>query len=157
MAIAKEDLDQIKHHFAEWANEWASDTQFSTVPGRFGTDMLERMVRVEESLTHQMELIKQIIQETQQRFELVDKRFELMEKRFEQIDRRFLQIDRHFEQMDRRFEQMDRHFEQMDRSVEQIDRRFEELTQRMDRFIVWSFGTTLATGGIVISVIKLWV
>ena len=122
MAIAKEDLDQIKHHFAEWANEWASDTQFSTVPGRFGTDMLERMVRVEESLTHQMELIKQIIQETQQRFELVDKRFELMEKRFEQIDR-----------------------------------RFEELTQRMDRFIVWSFGTTLATGGIVISVIKLWV
>ena len=136
MAIAKEDLDQIKHHFAEWANEWASDTQFSTVPGRFGTDMLERMVRVEESLTHQMELIKQIIQETQQRFELVDKRFELM---------------------DRRFEQMDRHFEQMDRRVEQIDRRFEELTQRMDRFIVWSFGTTLATGGIVISVIKLWV
>ncbi len=129
MAIAKEDLDQIKHHFAEWANEWASDTQFSTVPGRFGTDMLERMVRVEESLTHQMELIKQIIQETQQRFELVDKRFELM----------------------------DRHFEQMDRRVEQIDRRFEELTQRMDRFVVWSFGTTLATGGIVISVIKLWV
>lgn len=122
MAIAKEDLDQIKHHFAEWANEWASDTQFSTVPGRFGTDMLERMVRVEESLTHQMELIKQIIQETQQRLELVDKRFEMMEKRFEQIDR-----------------------------------RFEELTQRMDRFIVWSFGTTLATGGIVISVIKLWV
>ena len=122
MAIAKEDPDQIKHDFAEWANEWASDTQFSTVPGRFGTDMLERMVRVEESLTHQMELIKQIIQETQQRFELVDKRFELMEKRFEQIDR-----------------------------------RFEELTQRMDRFIVWSFGTTLATGGIVISVIKLWV
>jgi len=143
MAIAKEDLDQIKHHFAEWANEWASDTQFSTVPGRFGTDMLERMVRVEESLTHQMELIKQIIQETQQRFELVDKRFELMEKRFEQIDGRFQQIDRHFEQMDRR--------------VEQIDRRFEELTQRMDRFVVWSFGTTLATGGIVISVIKLWV
>ena len=136
MAIAKEDLDQIKHHFAEWANEWASDTQFSTVPGRFGTDMLERMVRVEESLTHQMELIKQIIQETQQRFELVDKRFELMEGRFEQ---------------------MDRHFEQMDRRVEQIDRRFEELTQRMDRFVVWSFGTTLATGGIVISVIKLWV
>jgi len=150
MAIAKEDLDQIKHHFAEWANEWASDTQFSTVPGRFGTDMLERMVRVEESLTHQMELIKQIIQETQQRFELVDKRFELMEKRFEQIDGRLLQIDRHFEQMDRRFEQMDRR-------VEQIDRRFEELTQRMDRFVVWSFGTTLATGGIVISVIKLWV
>lgn len=150
MALAKEDLDQIKHHFFEWANEWASDTQFTPAPERIGTQLLERIVRVEESLTQQLELSRQIIGDMQERFELVDKRFELAEIRFEQIDRRFEEVDRRFEQVDKRFEEIDRRFEQ-------IDRRFEELTRRIDRLIIWSFGTTLATGGIVISVLKLWV
>ena len=150
MALAKEDLDQIKHHFFEWANEWASDAQFTPAPERIGTHLLERIVRVEESLTQQLELSRQIIEDMRERFELVDKRFELAEIRFEQIDKRFEEVDRRFQEVDKRFEQVDKRFEQ-------IDRRFEELTRRIDRLIIWSFGTTLATGGIVISVLKLWV
>lgn len=37
---------------------------------------------------------------------------------------------------------------------EDMDKRFEQLTSRIDHFMVWSFATTLAVGGIVIATIK---
>jgi len=58
--------------------------------------------------------------------------------------------------MDKRFEQVDKRFEQVDKRFEQVDKRFEALTIRIDRFMIWSFATTLTTGGIVIAAIKLF-
>ncbi|MAW43643.1 MAG: hypothetical protein CBE03_005750 [Gammaproteobacteria bacterium TMED243] len=126
--------------------------------------ILERIVRIEESLAHHIELTRQGFSEMNRRFELLldqtNKRFEQVEKRFEQIDKRFEQIDKRFEamqiQIDRRFEQVDRRFEQIDKRFDQVDRRFDALTRRMDRFMVWSFSTTLAVGSIVIGVLKVW-
>ena len=37
-----------------------------------------------------------------------------------------------------------------------MDRRFDALTTRMDRFMIWSLCTTVATGGIVIGALKVW-
>lgn len=79
---------------------------------RYELELRERIVRVEEELKHQRELM----------FE----GFKQMEKCFEQVDKRF----------------------------EQIDKRFEVMTARIDRFMVWSFATTLTVGGIVIAAIK---
>ena len=126
--------------------------------------LLERIVRIEESLAHHIELTRQGFSEMNRRFELLldqtNRRFEQVEKRFEQIDKRFEQIDKRFEamqiQIDRRFEQVDRRFEQIDKRFDHVDRRFDALTRRMDRFMVWSFSTTLAVGGIVIGVLKVW-
>jgi len=42
----------------------------------------------------------------------------------------------------------------MDKRFEQIDKRFEAMTARMDRFMIWSFATTLTVGGIVVAAIK---
>jgi len=44
----------------------------------------------------------------------------------------------------------------MDRRFEAVDRRFEELTRRIDRFMVWSFATTLTVGGLVVAALKFW-
>lgn len=133
--------------------------------------LLERIVRIEESLAHHIELTRQgfsemnrrfelLLDQTNKRFEQVDKRFEQIDKRFEamqiQIDRRFERVDKRFEQVDKRFEQIDRRFEQVEKRFDQVDRRFDALTRRMDRFMVWSFSTTLAVGGIVIGVLKVW-
>ena len=107
-------------------------------------ELRERMVRVEEAPKHQGELIQQLIQQMDKRFEQVDLRFEMIERRFEQVDKRFEEFQR---QMDRRFEQVDKRFEQM-------DQRFVELQHRMDRFMFWSLGMTLTVGGIVIAVPK---
>lgn len=126
--------------------------------------LLERIVRIEESLAHHIELTRQGFSEMNRRFELLldqtNKRFEQVDKRFEQIDKRFeamqIQIDRRFERVDKCFEQIDRRFEQVEKRFDQVDRRFDALTRRMDRFMVWSFSTTLAVGGIVIGVLKVW-
>ena len=50
-------------------------------------------------------------------------------------------------------EQMDKRFEAMQQSM---DKRFDELTRRIDRFMVWSFATTLTVGGLVVAALKLW-
>ena len=126
--------------------------------------LLERIVRIEESLAHHIELTRQGFSEMNRRFELLldqtNRRFEQVDKRFEQVEKRFEQIDKRFEamqiQIGRRFEQVDRRFEQIDKRFDQVDRRFDALTRRMDRFMVWSFSTTLAVGGIVIGVLKVW-
>ena len=75
------------------------------------------MIRVEEELKHQRELM-------QQGFAMMDKRFEAMQQ-----------------QMDKRFEA--------------VDKRFEEITSRLDRFMVWSFSTTVTVGGLVVAILKL--
>ncbi len=36
-----------------------------------------------------------------------------------------------------------------------MDKRFEEMNNRLDKFMRWSFATTLTVGGLVIAAIKL--
>ncbi len=49
---------------------------------------------------------------------------------------------------------MDKRFEQVDKRFEQVDKRFEALTTRIDRFMIWSFATTLAIGAGVVAAIR---
>ncbi len=58
-------------------------------------------------------------------------------------------------QVDKRFEQVDKRFEQIDKRFEQVDKKFEMITKRIDRFMIWSFATTLTVGGLVVAAIKL--
>ena len=80
MALAQEDIDFIKRHLGEWLAEQS----LGKPPAVYENELRERMVRVEEELKHQRELMNQ-------GFELMEKRFEQMDKRFEEINRR---IDR---------------------------------------------------------------
>ena len=82
MALAEEDLDQIRRLIRE-------EVQAQTAPPqgwvRYDLELRERIVRVEEELKHQRELMEQ-------GFQLMDKRFEQVDKRFEQVDKRFEQL-----------------------------------------------------------------
>jgi len=124
MALAQEDIDFIKTQLGEWLAEQS----LGKPPAVYEIELRERMVRVEEELRHQRELMRE--------------GFAQMEKRFEQIDKRFEQIDKRFEQVDKRFE-----------SIQQDIR---SLQQRMDSFMRWSFGITVGVGGVIIGVLKLW-
>ncbi len=119
--LQEEDIEFIKRHLGEWLAEQS----LGKPPAVYEIELRERMVRVEEELKRQRELIRTILEQ-------MDKRFDAMQQ-----------------QMDKRFEQVDKRFEQM-------DKRFEELTRRIDRFMVWSFGITLSTGGLVVALLKLW-
>ncbi len=65
--------------------------------------VLQRLIRLEEELKAQRELMEK-------RFEAIDKRFETVDKRFEDLYRylnaRFEAVDRRFEAVDRRFTQL---------------------------------------------------
>ena len=135
MALAEQDIAFIKQHLGEWLAE----VSLGKPPAVYEIELRERMIRVEEELKHQRELM-------QQGFVMMDKRFEELQH---QMDKRFDAVDKRFEAVDKRFESMDKRFESM-------DKRFEEITRRLDRFMVWSFSTTVTVGGLVVAILKLW-
>jgi hypothetical protein len=56
-------------------------------------------------------------------------------------------------QLDQRSDVMQK---QLDQRFDLVDKRFEALTRRIDRFMVWSYATTLTVGGLVVAALKLW-
>ena len=142
MPLADKDYEAIGEYVRQNLSLWLADQSLAKPPHVYEIELRERMVRVEEELKNQRELMKQ-------GFDLMDKRFQ--EMRTDMLNR--------FEQVDKRFEQMDKRFEttqaSMDKRFEQIDKRFEDLTKRIDRFMIWSFGLSVTMAGIIIGVLKL--
>jgi len=136
MSLAAEDIRFIKEHIGEWFAEQS----LGKPPAVYEIELRERMMRIEEELKHQRELIKTILEQ-------MDKRFEAMQH---EMNRRFDAVDKRFEAMQH---EMNRRFETMQSEMNQ---RFEQLTWRMDRFMLWSFATTLSVGGLVVAALKLW-
>ncbi|MBC6961193.1 MAG: hypothetical protein DWB48_00270 [Nitrosomonas sp.] len=128
MALTKEDIAEIKELIGEIITERHPEITNNNV--RYELEIRERILRVEEGLKHQRELMQE--------------GFNRMDKRFEQVDKRFESL---IAEMNARFAQVDKRFEQ-------VDKRFETMTARMDRFMIWSFATTLTVGGIVVAAIK---
>lgn len=147
MAIAQEDLEFIKQQLGAYVKEnlsdWLAEQSLGKPPVVYEIELRERMVRVEEELRHQRELM-------QEGFAQVDKRFEQVDRRFEELR----------EDMLGRFAQSDKRVEDMRQDMlarfDQSDRRFEAMTRRIDRFMIWSFGLVLGASGIVVSLIKFW-
>jgi len=138
MNLATEDIRFIKEHLGEWLAEQS----LGKPPAVYEIELRERMVRVEEELRHQRELIKTVLEQMDKRFEAVDKRFEALQK---EMDRRFEAIDKRFEAIDKRFETLQ----------SEMNKRFEALTRRIDRFMIWSYAITLTVGGLVVTILKL--
>ena len=160
MPIEKQDIEFIEQHIEEHIRKnlpvWLGEMSFAKPPQVYEIELRERMIRVEEELKNQRELMMQFMQQVDKRFE--EMRID-MDKRFEQVDKRFEQVDKRFEEMridmDKRFEQVDKRFEQVDKRFEMMDKRFEEMNNRLDRFMRWSLTLTISVGSIIIAAIKL--
>jgi flagellar capping protein FliD len=154
MALSSEDLQQVKDfvqtHIVDWLP--ASVLQLN-----------ERIVRVEEELKHQRELIKE-------GFENADKRFADMNRRFDEqlahADSRFEDMNRRFEEMqansDKRFADMNRRFDEMrahtDSRFEDMNRRFEEMqahTEKRFNTLTWLIGVGFVVISSLITVFSL--
>jgi chromosome segregation ATPase len=145
MTLAKDDLPELK----TFSYEWLAEAEAGRRPSAFELSLQERLIRVEEALSNQIEL-------TRQGFAAMEKRFESIDKRFEAADKRFEATDKRFEATDKRFEAVDKRFDAVDKRFDAVDKRFDAITLRMDRFMLWSFSTTIAGSGLVIAVLKLW-
>ena len=148
MALAQEDIEFIKTHLGEWLAE----RSLGQPPAVYEIELRERMVRVEEELKHQRELMREGFAQVDKRFEQIDKRLEQqrldMDKRFEQMDKRFEAMQA---SLDKRFEQVDKRFEAMQAT---LDKRFDEMLRRHDQQFFWLLGF-IATGvGLVIAALR---
>ena len=72
MALAQEDIEFIKNNLGIWLVEQS----LGKTPMMYEIELRERMVRVEEALKHQRELMRQ-------GFALIEKRFAQIEKRLD--------------------------------------------------------------------------
>lgn len=130
LELKDSDLDKIGEYVKSRINEWIDPDIFRHRAGLGRElDLMERMIRVEEELKSQRELIKLGFEQMDRRFESLQKQ---MDARFEAVDERFKAMDSRFETMqkymDARFEQVDKRFEQVERRFEQIDKKFNTIT-----------------------------
>jgi len=131
MALAEDDIDQIQQLIDQ---AWSKNQQISNQNVHYELEIRERIVRVEEELKNQRELILE-------GFKQSDKRFESMQHN----------MDKRFEQVDKRFEQVDKRFESMQSTM---NNGFKEINRRMDRFMIWSLGGTITVGIFVVNFLK---
>ena len=104
---------------------------------RYEMEIRERIIRVEEELKHQRELMVHGFALMEKRLDGNQKRLELIEKRLEGNEKRL---------------------EANETAVNHLradtNKGFDALTRRIDRFMVWSFGITVTLAGVVIVVLR---
>jgi chromosome segregation ATPase len=106
LKLTKDDLKQIGEYLEEKYPLIKGSGRGKSYSRDFEIDIRERIVRVEEELKNQREILNLMLAQMDKRFEMSEKRFEQVEKRFEQVDKRFEQVDKRFEQVDKRFEEL---------------------------------------------------
>jgi hypothetical protein len=97
MALAEEDIQFITEHLGLWLAEQS----LGKPPAVYEIELRERMVRVEEELKNQRELIKTILVRRDKRCDAVDKCFEAIRQT---MDSRFGASDRRFDELARRMD-----------------------------------------------------
>ena len=83
MNLSEDDIQYIKAHLGEWLAEQS----LSKPPAVYEIELRERMVRVEEELKHQRELLIRMQEQMDKRFEQMDNRFDVLTQRLEQFMR----------------------------------------------------------------------
>ncbi|MCK5198750.1 MAG: hypothetical protein KAR21_10385, partial [Spirochaetales bacterium] len=97
MALKKEELLTIGRYVQEHLTEWLPEQPYRSAGSIYPIELGERMVRVEEELKNQRELMKQGFDQNDKRMELMqinmDKRFEQVDKRFDEVNTRLKAIE----------------------------------------------------------------
>ena len=127
MTLSEDQLNQIGNYVQANLPIWLRNLPPQTVQI---TDpvLLERVVRVEDELKAQRELMIE-------RFDAIDKRFEANDKRFHDLIRHFNErFDNLIRQSDERHKATDKRFDDLmrnnDKRFEAIDKRFEDMNRR---------------------------
>ena len=114
MSLSRDDLEQVGVYVRSHLNEWLPREVF---------DLQERIIRVEDELRAQREVMIA-------RFDASDKRFEDMNQRFEDMNQRF---DAHQTHVDKRFEaQLAYMNERFKEQQAHMDKRFEDARAQSD-------------------------
>lgn len=100
MSLSDGDLQYIGQYVRAELPGWLRELG----PWAFAGQLMERMVRVEEELRAQRELLLAHVEASDRRFEDIDRRFEDTNRRFDDVNKRFDDVNKRFEDMNRRFD-----------------------------------------------------
>ena len=94
LMLTEEDLEKIGRYVKKNIGSWIEEDP--GLPSAAAIHLSEKMVRLEEAIKNQGDLMEKMIHQLDKRFEQVDKRFEQVDKRFEDMqhymDKRFNQL-----------------------------------------------------------------
>ena len=119
VALSEGDLQYIGQYVRAELPGWLRELG----PWAFGSQLMERMVRVEEELKAQRELLLA-------HAEASDRRFADMNRRFEDIDRRFEDTNKRFDDVNERFDDVSKRFDDVNKRFEDVNRRFDDNSKR---------------------------
>lgn len=101
MALSETDLHHIGQYVRAELPRWLKEMGPWAV---LGGELLERIVRVEEELKSQREILLNHVQSSNERFEDMNRRFEDVNRRFDDVNSRFDDVNKRFEDVNSRFE-----------------------------------------------------
>ena len=96
MELTQREFDQIGSYVREHLGMWIREVTPPAATVQLDPIYLERIVRVEEELKSERELMKQGFEQVDKRFDQVDRRFEEMRA---DMNARFQTVDKRFEEM----------------------------------------------------------
>ncbi len=122
VTLRDEDVLRIGEYVKPWLRELVD--RLVPRPELTGGEskLLERMVRIEEELKSQRELMNERFGFMERRFEAVDRRFEAANQRFEDLN---ANMSNQFKAVNQRFEDLLLH---IDKQFESVDKRFNIVT-----------------------------
>ena len=101
MTLAREDFEDIGEYIQKNMSTWLANLSHGQPPAVYEIELRERIIRVEEGMKNQIELMRQGFAQIDKRLEISERE---MNKRFEQVDKRFEQIDKRFESFGQRMD-----------------------------------------------------
>ena len=146
MELSERQFEQIGSYVREHLGTWVRDISPPVATVQLDPVYLERIVRVEEELKSQRELMKQGFEamdkrfeearaDTNTRFDAVERRFEDMNARFDDVNKRFEGINTRFEDMNTRFEDINTRFDDVNKRFEDMNARFGQMERHMNRWM----------------------
>ena len=107
MSLSEGDLQYIGQYVRAELPGWLRELG----PWAFASQLMERMVRVEEELKAQRELLLAHVEASERRFEDIDRRFEDINRRCDDVNNRFEAVNKRFDDVNKRFEDLNRRFD----------------------------------------------
>ena len=104
MTLSDGDLHYIGRYVRAELPGWLKELG----PWALGSELMERMIRVEEELKSQRELLLTHVQVSERRFDDVNRRFEDVNKRFDDVNERFDDVNKRFDDVNKRFEDVNK-------------------------------------------------
>ena len=119
MTLSDGDLQHIGRYVRAELPGWLNELG----PWALGSQLMERVVRVEEELKAQREILLTHV-------ETSDRRFGDMNRRFEDANRRFDDVNQRFEDVNKRFDDVNERFDDVNKRFNDVNKRFDDNNKR---------------------------